>query len=61
MLSCDIFFFSFLNRDQLSWVQGILALVSSDELAFDVAGAEALLDRQQVLLHCFLLFVDCYR
>ena len=35
-------------RDQLSWIQSILALVSSDDLAFDVAGAEALLDRHQV-------------
>jgi len=38
-------------RDQMSWVQSILALVNSDELAFDVAGAEALLDRHQVCLH----------
>jgi len=35
----------------MSWVQSILALVNSDELAFDVAGAEALLDRHQVCLH----------
>lgn len=29
------------------WIQSILALVTSDELATDVAGAEALLDRHQ--------------
>ncbi|XP_057290447.1 spectrin alpha chain, non-erythrocytic 1-like isoform X2 [Hydractinia symbiolongicarpus] len=34
-------------RDQMSWVQSINALLTSDELATDVAGAEALLDRHQ--------------
>ena len=31
-----------------SWINGIMALVSSEELAKDVASAEALLDRHQV-------------
>jgi spectrin alpha len=35
-------------RDLESWLTGIKALVSSDELAKDVAGAEALLERHQV-------------
>ncbi|XP_048586984.1 spectrin alpha chain, non-erythrocytic 1 isoform X2 [Nematostella vectensis] len=39
----------FLNefRDLISWIHGIKALVSSDELAKDVASAEALIDRHQ--------------
>lgn len=35
-------------RDLTSWINGIMALVSSEELAKDVASAEALLDRHQV-------------
>ena len=35
-------------RDLTSWINGIMALVTSDELAKDVASAEALLDRHQV-------------
>ncbi len=36
-------------RDLMSWINGIRGLVSSDELAKDVTGAEALLERHQVL------------
>ena len=38
-------------RDLESWLTGIKALVSSDELAKDVAGAEALLERHQVFFN----------
>ncbi|CAH2252614.1 spectrin alpha chain, non-erythrocytic 1 isoform X1 [Pelobates cultripes] len=34
-------------RDLMSWINGIRGLVSSDELAKDVTGAEALLQRHQ--------------
>uniref|UniRef100_A0A8D2M6K8 Spectrin alpha chain, non-erythrocytic 1 n=1 Tax=Zonotrichia albicollis TaxID=44394 RepID=A0A8D2M6K8_ZONAL len=34
-------------RDLMSWINGIRGLVSSDELAKDVTGAEALLERHQ--------------
>lgn len=37
------------HRDLMSWINGIRGLVSSDELAKDVTGAEALLERHQVL------------
>lgn len=37
------------SRDLMSWINGIRGLVSSDELAKDVTGAEALLERHQVL------------
>lgn len=40
---------SFLSRDLMSWINGIRGLVSSEELAKDVTGAEALLERHQVL------------
>uniref|UniRef100_A0A8D2Q8R0 Spectrin alpha chain, non-erythrocytic 1 n=1 Tax=Varanus komodoensis TaxID=61221 RepID=A0A8D2Q8R0_VARKO len=36
-----------LPRDLMSWINGIRGLVSSDELAKDVTGAEALLERHQ--------------
>lgn len=36
------------RRDLMSWINGIRGLVSSDELAKDVTGAEALLERHQV-------------
>lgn len=36
------------SRDLMSWINGIRGLVSSDELAKDVTGAEALLERHQV-------------
>lgn len=35
-------------RDLMSWINGIRGLVSSEELAKDVTGAEALLERHQV-------------
>lgn len=45
-------------RDLMSWINGIRGLVSSDELAKDVTGAEALLERHQVLQNtCDLYFV----
>lgn len=37
------------TRDLMSWINGIRGLVSSDELAKDVTGGEALLERHQVL------------
>lgn len=39
---------SFVHRDLMSWINGIRGLVSSEELAKDVTGAEALLERHQV-------------
>lgn len=41
-------------RDLMSWINGIRGLVSSDELAKDVTGAEALLERHQVLSLVFV-------
>jgi len=35
-------------RDLMSWIASMMSLVSSDELASDVTGAEALLERHQV-------------
>ncbi|KAG8294427.1 hypothetical protein J6590_103113, partial [Homalodisca vitripennis] len=37
-------------RDLMSWINSMMGLVSSDELASDVTGAEALLERHQVAL-----------
>lgn len=34
-------------RDLVSWINGMKAIISADELAKDVAGAEALLERHQ--------------
>ena len=34
----------------MAWINSMMALVSSDELAKDVTGAEALLERHQVCL-----------
>lgn len=34
----------------MSWIKSMMALVSSDELAKDVTGAEALLERHKVRL-----------
>lgn len=50
-----VFSFAFLRlqrfladfRDLTSWVTEMKALINADELANDVAGAEALLDRHQ--------------
>lgn len=44
-------------RDLMSWVNGINALVSSDELGKDVGSAEALLERHQVNTTPRLIFV----
>lgn len=35
-------------RDLSAWIQSMMGLVTSDELAADVTGAEALLERHQV-------------
>uniref|UniRef100_A0A8C0LAT4 Spectrin alpha chain, non-erythrocytic 1 n=1 Tax=Canis lupus dingo TaxID=286419 RepID=A0A8C0LAT4_CANLU len=40
-------FVGLVARDLMSWINGIRGLVSSDELAKDVTGAEALLERHQ--------------
>ena len=40
--------FLLLFRDLMAWINSMMALVSSDELAKDVTGAEALLERHQV-------------
>lgn len=34
-------------RDLVSWISDIKAIISADEMAKDVAGAEALLERHQ--------------
>lgn len=36
------------HRDLLAWISSMLGLVSSEELASDVTGAEALIERHQV-------------
>lgn len=51
-------------RDLMSWINSMMGLVSSDELANDVTGAEALLERHQVRIlerstHVFFS-CDCY-
>ena len=49
--------FLYFSRDLLSWINSIYALVSSEDLARDVAEAEAFQDRQQVrisILHVFI-------
>lgn len=38
----------------MSWINGIRGLVSSEELAKDVTGAEALLERHQVVINSSL-------
>lgn len=48
-LSSYCFSLSLMSRDLMSWINGIRGLVSSEELAKDVTGAEALLERHQVL------------
>lgn len=51
----------FLNdhRDLLAWINSMLGLVSSEELANDVTGAEALIERHQVI-DCFHLMIECF-
>lgn len=48
-------YFRFLSdyRDIMAWINSMKGLVSSEELANDVTGAEALLERHQVFF--FLL------
>lgn len=48
----------FLNdhRDLLAWINSMLGLVSSEELANDVTGAEALIERHQVSYVCIIGF-----
>lgn len=49
-------------RDLLAWIHSMMSLVSSEELANDVTGAEALIERHQVsfkfhsFLHTYILF-----
>lgn len=47
----------FLNdhRDLLAWINSMLTLVSSEELANDVTGAEALIERHQVTIPNYYL------
>lgn len=42
-------------RDLMSWINSMMGLVSSDELASDVTGAEALLERHQVCIFNLLV------
>lgn len=42
-------------RDLTAWIQSMMGLVASDELASDVTGAEALLERHQVRRFCISL------
>lgn len=50
-------------RDLMSWISSMMGLVSSDELANDVTGAEALLERHQVYMttcsfpHVFQVYI----
>lgn len=41
------------HRDLMSWIATMMTLVSTDELARDVTGAEALLERHQVSVPVF--------
>lgn len=47
-------------RDLMSWINSMMGLVSSDELASDVTGAEALLERHQVIRVLIVHFIDIY-
>ncbi len=44
-------------RDLSAWIQSMMGLVASDELASDVTGAEALLERHQVVINFTLILV----
>lgn len=46
---CGLYLTLMSLRDLMSWINGIRGLVSSEELAKDVTGAEALLERHQVV------------
>lgn len=45
-------------RDLMSWINSMMGLVSSDELASDVTGAEALLERHQVIYFLIMHFLE---
>ena len=47
-------------RDLSSWIASMMGLVSSDELATDVTGAEALLERHQVIIYFLLESIVVY-
>ena len=51
-LYSNLDYLRFLNgfRDIMQWIDGMVNLVSIDELANNVAGAEALLERHQSIL-----------
>jgi spectrin alpha len=44
-------------RDLMTWINAMMGLVSSDELASDVTGAEALLERHQVTFLAHFIFL----
>lgn len=50
-------------RDLMAWISSMMGLVTSEELANDVTGAEALIERHQVILNDFpiLYFCSFYR
>lgn len=50
-------------RDLTAWIQSMMGLVASDELASDVTGAEALLERHQVMVEIIysLYFMVSFR
>ena len=43
----QVYVFTSLHRDLMSWISSMKGLIAGDELATDVTGAEALLERQQ--------------
>lgn len=44
-------------RDLMAWISSMMGLVTSEELANDVTGAEALIERHQVIKYSFINFV----
>lgn len=56
--SYDFQRFSAEYRDLMSWVASMVSLVSSDDLAHDVTGAEALIERHQVTKFSLFLFLS---
>lgn len=48
-------------RDLMAWINSMQGLVSSEELANDVTGAEALIERHQVshLFYTYFIGGDC--
>lgn len=48
-------------RDLMSWMSDMQTIISADELAKDVAGAEALLERhQEHKVSCLLFFFSFF-